>query len=60
MSGKYSIQNVKLDIDEFIRYVRVVSNEEIELIHGGDTSELSKHLQMLWNALADEVKLVEK
>ena len=40
MSGVVKIEDVKLDVDEFVRYVRIVSNSEIELVNGGDDSEM--------------------
>ena len=54
------IEDVKLDMDEFVRYVRIVSNSEIELVNGGDDSEMQKQVKMLWKTLAEEVKNVEK
>jgi hypothetical protein len=36
-----------------------VSNYEIELIHGGDKSELKKYLKDLWARLSKEHKLIE-
>jgi len=42
-----------------VEYVKVVSNFEIALIHGGDDSRLKKHLKELWKKLSDEHKLIE-
>ena len=58
LKGDVKIEDIKLDHDEFVRYVRIVSNSEIELVHGGNDSELQKHVKMLWKTLAEEVKTV--
>lgn len=55
-----AIDDIQLDIEEFIRYVRIISNQEIELVHGGDISELKSHLNVLWDTLADEINQMEK
>jgi len=34
--------------------VKVVSNYEIELIDGGDSSELKAYTKKIWKALAEE------
>lgn len=54
------IKDVKLDLDQFLKYIKIVSNKEIEIVHGGDTSELKKHLKELWLTLANEIKIVEE
>ena len=36
-----------------------MSNYEIELVHGGDESELKAYLKNLWKKLAEEHKLKE-
>jgi len=45
---------VKLKYDQFRKYVKIVSNNEIELIHGGDNTKLKSHLKMLWKTLSEE------
>jgi len=47
-----------MDMDQFMKYVKIVSNKEIEIVHGGDTKELKKHLKVLWKTLADEIKII--
>ena len=53
------INDVKFKYDQFEEYVKVVSNYEIALIHGGDNSKLKKYLKELWKKLSDEHKLIE-
>jgi hypothetical protein len=53
------INDVKFKYDQFVEYVKVVSNYEIALIHGGDNSKLKKYLKELWKKLSDEHKLIE-
>ena len=48
------IKDVKFKYNQFIEYVKVVSNYEIELIHGGDKSDLKKYLKDLWKRLSKE------
>lgn len=47
-------------MDQFLKYVKIVSNKEIEIVHRGDTTDLKKHLKGLWKTLADEIKTIEK
>lgn len=58
--GEIKYDDVKFKYDQFVKYVKIVSNNEIELIHGGDNSELKKHLKMLWKTLAEEHENVVK
>mmetsp|Transcript_1509 Transcript_1509/g.2670 ORF Transcript_1509/g.2670 Transcript_1509/m.2670 type:complete len:99 (-) Transcript_1509:134-430(-) len=51
------IKDVKLKFKQFRNYVKVVSNYEIELVDGGDSSELKLYLKTLWKKLAEEHKL---
>ena len=44
MQDRQTIEDVNLDVEEFKRYVSIVSNQEIELVHGGDASELREYL----------------
>lgn len=53
------IKDVKFKYNQFIEYVKVVSNYEIELIHGGDKSDLKKYLKDLWKRLSKEHQLIE-
>ena len=55
--GKVMINDVKFKFDQFRKYVKVVSNYEIELIDAGDPSELKKYLKELWKKLAKEHQL---
>ena len=48
------INDVKLKFDQFRQYVKVVSNFEIDLIDGGDNSELKAYVKKIWKALAEE------
>lgn len=52
------IEDVKLKFKSFRKYVRVVSNYEIELIDNGDDSELKRHIKDLWKRLAKEHKIL--
>lgn len=59
IDGSIKIDDVKLKFRSFRKYVRVVSNYEIELIDDGDASELKKYCKNLWKRLADEHTLVK-
>ena len=59
IDSSIKIDDVKLKFRSFRKYVRVVSNYEIELIDDGDTSELKKYCKNLWKRLADEHTLVK-
>lgn len=52
------IEDVKLKFKSFRKYVRVVSNYEIELIDNGDDSELKRHIKDLWKRFAKEHKIL--
>lgn len=54
------IEDVKFNYDQFLKYARIVSNNEIELIDGGDNTKLKAHLKKLWKTLAEELENVEK
>ena len=59
-SNDVKYDDVKFKYDQFVKYVKIVSNNEIELIHGGDNSKLKSHLKMLWKTLSEEYKTVEE
>ena len=59
IDSSIKIDYVKLKFRSFRKYVRVVSNYEIELIDDGDTSELKKYCKNLWKRLEDEHTLVK-
>ena len=51
---------MKFKYDQFTKYVKIVSNNEIELIHGGDKTKLKEHLKMLWKTLSEEHERVKE
>lgn len=52
------IKDVKFKFKQFRDYVKVVSNYEIELIDGGDSSLMKEYIENLWKILADEHKSI--
>ena len=54
------INDVKFKFTQFLEYVRVVSNYEIELIDNGDPSEMKAYLKTVWKTLAEEHKKTEQ
>ena len=54
------IKDVKFKFKQFRDYVKVVSNYEIELIDGGDSSLMKEYIENLWKILADEHKSINQ
>jgi hypothetical protein len=52
------IKDVKFRFKQFKDYVKVVSNYEIDLIDGGDSSLMKEYIENLWKILADEHKMI--
>ena len=52
------IKDVKFKFKQFKDYVKVVSNYEIDLIDGGDSSLMKEYIENLWKILADEHKII--
>lgn len=52
------INDVKFRFKQFKDYVKVVSNYEIEVIDGGDSSLMQEYIENLWKILADEHRTI--